>query len=139
MTEIDLTKPFILDKPVKCWVKDKKDKTWSDRWLKGRNGCGRFVTVTGINHDEIPTNELFMLLNITVWDECILTDPNAKQVRELTDKELFDAMDNGAKIMDDEGDISNYWCTAWTRDGWRICYNYTGTDADVWKPMEVEE
>ena len=65
-----------------------------------------------------------------------------KKKRPLTHAEIFKAISEGAVIRgkDYSGEyrVSNFWDTDNNPEELEICYNYTGTDSDVWEPMEKE-
>ena len=64
-----------------------------------------------------------------------------KQYREMTHAEIFKAIRCGAVIRFSNGNgiVYNSWNTFDApMDKYQICYNYTGTDKDVWQKMELE-
>jgi len=66
----------------------------------------------------------------------------AKRMRPMTHADVFRAIREGAVVRHDGTPKSPYIANVWdsSRDvlDFEICYSYTGTDADVWEPMEKE-
>ena len=104
MTEIDLIKPFILDKPIKCWVKNCGEETWCERWLKGKSSSGYYYAINNISHNTIPTDEQFAF-GAAVWQQCTLTDPNKPKTRLMTQEEYL------------------AWACTEGSTGWQVSYN----------------
>lgn len=65
----------------------------------------------------------------------------AKRMRPMTHAEIFKAIWEGAVVRSrlDKRYMFNAWNTNVEQSEYEICRHYTGTDADVWQKMEVEE
>jgi len=138
---IDLTKPQILTEPVKCWVSN-DNYNYVQRWLVGRDEEGMYWWINSIEHDKTMTIEQVMTLSKTEWTYCTLTDPCIKTKRPMTHAEIFQAIAYGAVVRyinDKKNSAGNGWHTHFKQSEHILCYNYTGTDTDVWQPMEIEE
>lgn len=71
-----------------------------------------------------------------------LTDMSIKvtpKKRPMTNSEIFCALRDGAILMDFAEDAINYWDSENDISSYKICYNYTDTDSDIWEELEVGE
>lgn len=135
---IDLTKPQILAEPVKCRVRAIGIEKWVSRWLIAITEGLQYWCLAGMGHDEVPTIFDVIKGDKSSWDECVLIDPNIKQMRKMPNAEIFRAIREGAVVRRINEFACNYWLESNDMFNHEICYNYTGTDADVWQAMEVE-
>jgi len=72
-----------------------------------------------------------------LWDEARKIAPKKKRL--MTHAEIFKAQRDGAVFMSEQRTIFSFWSTNFDTICYRLCYNYTGTETDVWKTMELEE
>jgi len=71
--------------------------------------------------------------------KCYKKVEQPKQYRQMTHAEIFSAIRDGAVLKTNEtGLIKNIWYSDNAIKNNTICYNYTGTDKDVWQEMEIE-
>jgi len=65
---------------------------------------------------------------------------NAKRMRPMTHTEVFRAISERAVVRNAYNKtVASYWESGFKLQEHAICYSYTGTDADVWQKMEVED
>jgi len=96
-----------------------------------------------IELDQIYTYQIVCNGRVKVYYNCEPYDNQDKpQTRLMTHAEVFKAVSNGAvmRFVYEDGapsHITNVWQTGGRIDRNEICYNYTGTESDVWEKMEV--
>lgn len=71
-------------------------------------------------------------------------EEHSRKMRPMTHAEVFKAIRDGAVVRhfrdpNFRAEVTNYWTAFKNISIYEICYNYTGTDSDVWQKMEVEE
>lgn len=112
---------------------------------------GRYMNVSSY-HDMKNSEKLFVLgwsgerfVALSENRKCSIMYSHAAEItapktRKMTHYEVFAAIRNGAVVRcKDKTSVRNWWDTCMAVEINEICYNYTGTDADVWEKMEVEE
>jgi hypothetical protein len=63
-----------------------------------------------------------------------------KRMRPMTHAEVFKAIRDGAVVKHNfHENVYNYFGTDCRIEEYRICYDYAGTESDVWQKMVVEE
>ena len=141
-TNFDINKVNIFQQPVKCWYKKTHDDRYIQGWSKGTTGTSVVVLLTDVNASTTPS-KISLLVNDCVWvaNENVLWSPPAT-TRQMTDAEVFEYLYNGAVLRfcykPNNYTLSNYWCDNYDKSKYEICYNYKGTEKDVWEKLEVE-
>lgn len=121
---IDLTKSQIVEPTIEGWFRDDGDECWEEN---------RLIAID--TREEYP----FEGDDGQTWQQFTPTDPNKKEeeVKEMSHADIFAAIREGAVVMfATEGNVSNYWSKDCIISKYQICYNYTGTDKDVWLQMK---
>jgi hypothetical protein len=128
MTEI---KPTDLNSLPLVMVRD----SLSDEWCGPRR---LIVVIAEAKYPCIVVNERGT--EVSVWASYKPYHPPTK--RPMTDAEIFRAIREGAVIRETGLDnaATNTWdALACDAEEHQICRNYTGTDSDIWEPLEVVE